>query len=65
MAAAVPAVEPVVAAAEVMILDSLHNLFGIQLAVDNLASVEPDTNPMVELVTQMSCQLLALNIQLF
>ena len=64
MAAALPAVEPVVAAAEVMIMDPLHDLAGNQLAVDNLALYEPDTNPMVEFETQMSRQLSALNIQL-
>ena len=44
-------------------MDPLHDLADIQLAVDNLALDEPDTNPMVELMTQMSRQLSALNIQ--
>ena len=63
IAAAVPAADPVVAAAEVMIVDPLHDLADIQLAVDALALDDADTSPMVELMTQMSRQLSALNIQ--
>ena len=46
-----------------MIVDPLHDLADIQAAVDNLALEDPDTNPMVQLMTQMSRQLSALNIQ--
>ena len=53
MAAAVPAVEPVVAAAMVIIVDPLRELAGIQFAVYNLALNEPDIIPMLELMTQM------------
>ena len=46
-----------------MIVDPLHDLADIQLAFDNLALDDPDTNPMVQLMTQMSRQLSALNIK--
>ena len=46
-----------------MLVDPLPDLADIQQAVDSLALDDADTNPMVELMTQMARQLSALNLQ--
>ena len=54
---------PVVAPAQVMLVDPLQDLTDIQAAVDNLALEDPDTAPMVEMMTQMARQMATQNIQ--
>ena len=60
-----PVGAPVVAPAQVMLVDPdpLQDFADIQAAVDDLALEDPNTAPMVEMMTQMARQLSSLTIQ--